>query len=478
MASPTTLNAKNLEVLGAERLAALLIEISTGNAVAKRRLRVELAGSAGPAEAANDIRKRLTTIAKARSFADWSKIKTLAADIAAQHRAIMDHVAPADPGAALDLLWQLMACANPVFARSDDSNGHLSATFAAAARDIGSVALAARTEPGMLARRAFDALRNDRFGQSDDLVEILAPALGDPGLAALQALVTAWRDEPVPTPPEAEREVIGWGSNGPMYADRLEEIHRDATTKSALRAIADARGDVDSFIAQFEPEKRSVPMIAAWIAERLLAAGRAEEALATVEAADRRGRLAGTAELDAAHIAVLDALGRANDAQARRWARFAVTLHPDHLRAWLERLPEFEDFDAERKAIAHALAHPEPLRALWFLTGWPALDQASRLVIARIAELDGNHYEILSPAADALETPHPLAATLLHRAMIDFTLKTARTSRYKHAARHLADCAAAARRIDDWQGVPTHDIYLSNLRKAHGRKPAFWAEVK
>ncbi len=38
MASKSTLNAKNLETLGAARLAELLIEISTGSAVAKRRL--------------------------------------------------------------------------------------------------------------------------------------------------------------------------------------------------------------------------------------------------------------------------------------------------------------------------------------------------------------------------------------------------------------------------------------------------------
>jgi len=44
MALKTTLNAKNLEVLGAERLAELLIEISTGSAATKRRLRIELAG--------------------------------------------------------------------------------------------------------------------------------------------------------------------------------------------------------------------------------------------------------------------------------------------------------------------------------------------------------------------------------------------------------------------------------------------------
>src|SRR5215472_113901 len=39
------MNAKNLEALGAGRLAELVIEINTGNAAAKRRLRLELAGA-------------------------------------------------------------------------------------------------------------------------------------------------------------------------------------------------------------------------------------------------------------------------------------------------------------------------------------------------------------------------------------------------------------------------------------------------
>jgi hypothetical protein len=38
LAKTTALNAKNLEALGPERLAALPIEITTGNALAKRRL--------------------------------------------------------------------------------------------------------------------------------------------------------------------------------------------------------------------------------------------------------------------------------------------------------------------------------------------------------------------------------------------------------------------------------------------------------
>ena len=60
------LNAKNLEALGAERLAELLIEISAGDAAAKRRLRLELAGAESPAEAAREIRKRLSAITRSR----------------------------------------------------------------------------------------------------------------------------------------------------------------------------------------------------------------------------------------------------------------------------------------------------------------------------------------------------------------------------------------------------------------------------
>ena len=56
MAPKTTLNAKNLEALGAQRLAELLIEISTGSALAKRRLRLELAGTGGTGDVARKIR--------------------------------------------------------------------------------------------------------------------------------------------------------------------------------------------------------------------------------------------------------------------------------------------------------------------------------------------------------------------------------------------------------------------------------------
>jgi hypothetical protein len=62
------------------------------------------------------------------------------------------------------------------------------------------------------------------------------------------------------------------------------------------------------------------------------------------------------------------------------------------------------------------------LPALHSLTAWPALDKAAKLVEGRAGAWDGNRYEYLTPAADALEARHPLAATILRRAMIDYAL--------------------------------------------------------
>jgi hypothetical protein len=148
-----------------------------------------------------------------------------------------------------------------------------------------------------------------------------------------------------------------------------------------------------------------------------------------------------------------------------------------HLRDYLKRLPDFDDFDAELRALDHAERYGSLLQAISFLVGWPALDRAARLVTERAKELDGDHYEFLTPAAEALAAKYPLAATLLLRAMIDFSLTKTRSSRYGHAARHLRDCAGLASAISDYGSFETHDAYVARLRRDHGRKTGFWSGV-
>jgi hypothetical protein len=425
VAAKTTLNAKNLEALGAERLAELLLEISAGNAAAKRRLRLALAGAQSPGEVAKEVRKRLTTIARSRSFVDWQGIKLLADDLDTQRRAIVETVAKAEAGEALDLLWRLMALSSSVFERCDDSNGVVSSVFRQACRDLGEMAAKAGADPISLADRTFEALIENDYGQFDELIRVLAPALGQPGLEHLKRRMIDLSNRPVEKPARKDRVTIGWSSAGPIYQDELDERSRVGTVRFALSEIADAQGDVDAFIAQHGEKARKVPNIAADIAHRLLAAGRVQEAWRAIEAAEHRRRDSGwdwpDFEWEDARIEVLEALGRPDDAQAARWNCFERSLSSRHLRDYLKRLPDFDDVTAEQKALDYAQRSRNLLQALSFLISWPALDRAADLVLQRSEEVDGNHYEILTPAAEALAGKHPLAATVLLRAMIDFS---------------------------------------------------------
>ncbi len=475
MASRTTLNAKNLETLGAAALADLLIEVSSGNAAAKRRLRLALAGGQGPKEAAAEVRKRLITLAKSRARVGWRQRKTLTDDLTAQRRAILDQIAPNDAVEAFDLAWQFLSLANGIFDRCEDSSGALMTLFRETVAQLAPLAEAVEIPPDRLADRILDALLANGYGQYDDLIANLTQSLGAEGLAHLKALVQSMADRVEPVPPRSEWQKVGVGLGGTVYAHQLEERHRRRVIDKALKDIADATGDVDAFIAGYAPLARKLPVVATEIATRLLSAGRAAEALEALDAASLDARPSD--DWQDARLAALEALNRPEEAQAFRWQSFSRALAIPPLRAYLKRLPDFDDVEAEERAMAHALAYPNTTLALWFLTQWPALSHAATLVQTRGEELDGDHYEILAPAAEALADRYPLSAVLVLRCLIDFTLAKGRASRYAHAARHLAECARLDTMIGDYGEALPHTTYLAHLHREHPRKTSFWAEV-
>ena len=491
MAAKTTLNAKNLETLGAPRLAELLIELSTGNAAAKRKLRLELAGEASPQQLAQEVRKRLVSIGKAKSFIDWQKRKAFVVDLETQRQAI-GKIAKVDPREALELAWRFLDLASSVYERSDDGSGATPAVFAAMLDDLGPIAEAARPELEALAETVSRVVQGNDYGQFDRVIETLAPVLGEQGLARLEALLeSALQAASVEEQPRATGRVAGLRDR-----EDFERSYRERRLRRALQAIADARGDVDGFIARYDAETRRVPGIAADIASRLLAAGRIEEAWTAIEAGtpkprrgDRADRFAliesiggewvgsGERSWEETRLAVMEAKGMRDEAQAFRWACFAAKLDAGHLRAYLKRLPDFDDLEAEAKALAHVVQQADVHRALHFLIEWPALDKAAAMLCHRYEELDGDVYPLLTPAADKLAGKQPLAATLCLRAMIAFTLDKAKSSRYGHAARHLATCTSLAPAITSYDGIEPHEAFVTRLRATHGRKYGFWTAV-
>jgi hypothetical protein len=474
----TALNAKNLAGLGAERLAELLIELGASDASVKRRLRMELAAASGSANMAREVTKRLSAIAKARSFVEWPKIKELRADLELQRGVIAEQVAKIDAAEALELMWRFLALANSVLNRCDDSNGLMGDIFRGAVEDLARLAHAVKPAPDMLADKVYAALLENGFGQYDRLIETLAASLGQQGLESLKDKFVRLSKEPVKKPAAAERKAVGWGSHsGPIYEDEIDERQRQSAIREALKSIADAQGDVDSFIAQYDAKSKTMPAIATEIAQRLLTAGRLDEAWSAIDAVEASGPRWLPYEWETTRLAILDALGRSGEAQAFRWTCFERSLNADHLRAYLKRLPDFEDIEAEERALDFAMGAKDHLHALHFLTGWPAFDRAAMLVERHAGTWDGNLYEILTAAAAALEAKRPLAATILRRAMIDYTLDHAKSTRYRHAARHLAECDSLAAAIGDFGALAPHRDYVAALQAKHGRKAGFWEHV-
>ncbi|KEJ89067.1 DUF6880 family protein [Sulfitobacter donghicola] len=473
--SKKTLNEANLSALGAERLAQLLIEVSTGSAEIKRRLRLELSHNLGATELAHDVRKRLTSIQRSKSRVSWRKRKALVKDLSTQAEMITDKIALEAPTEAFDLLWQFTQMAPSVFDRVDDSRGEVQAVFSQAFEQFGEIADRAILNPTDLATRTWDALRDNSCGEFDGIIPLLAPSMGDEGLAHLKELIAEYKETPLETNDDDHaalqflRDLRSTG--GDFAAEQKNALIRDC-----LQEIAIAQGDTDAYIDQYSQEDLADPAVAAEVALLLLENDQPEKAFDLLMDADPQD--AGVQpEWDAAYIACLLYLGRVDDAQTHRWDCFRRTLAPDYLRDHLKLLPDFDDIEAEDTAKALAMEFGDLTTALLFFTQWPDLSKGAQLIETRTAEIDGQLDHILGPIAETLQVRYPMAAVLLWRRMIDYALWEGRTQHYAQMAGYLMDCAAVDGEIEDYGKYPTHLSYLENLRQTYPHKASFWAKL-
>jgi hypothetical protein len=332
MASGKTLNAKNLAALGADRLATLVLDLAAGDAAAKRQLRLELASQAGGDEVATEIRKRLVSIGKSRSFVSWRKVHDLQQDLETQLQ----------PAEAFDLLWRFLALAPSIYERCDDGNGVITGIMADALALLGDAALTAKIPSEILAERAFDAMCSNGYNQYDGLIHLIAKPLGNEGLSTLKTKFEDMSQTLPPQVPETERRVIGISSKGVVYEDDTEHNAQVEIIRSALLQIADAMGDIESYVAAHCDDDRKNPAIAARIAERLLTAGRAQDAFQALALAEPVRRKGGYwPDWDRVRVSVFDTLEQFSDAQDLRWDLFEHDLNAEWLRQYLKKTTRF-----------------------------------------------------------------------------------------------------------------------------------------
>ena len=367
-AAPKRLNAVNLALLGADRLGELLMQAADADAILKRRLRLVLAAQAGPDLLALELDKRLAVIAASRARVSWRKRPDLLRELEILRQAVVDDLAAADPVVGLDRMIGWFDLFRGLASRVKDQKGAGAAAFEAAAPDLWT--LAARA----VEREAGAA---DRLAQAVERQPLeYARWIAAGGEAMTRALAR-------------------------MLLDRVDATSGVRGMRTVLRRLADRADDLDLWLSLVTPDERGSPDFAAVMAKRLLIADRVAEARHALEGAlspspaNRRftfGRSPQqtprlTPAWEAASIDLMEAEGRKEEAQDLRWRLFERDLSAPVLRAYLARLPDFDDVEALDRALAHAATHADFETALGFLMDWPAHREAAALVERRIREV-------------------------------------------------------------------------------------------
>lgn len=434
--SRKTLTQANLESLGAEKLALLLLAAADEDAHLKRRLRMSLAGEVSAEDLAGEVAKRMAALEVRRARVSARGYKSFVRDLDLQRGMIVGQLATLNPGLALAHLWRFLAMAPAMLTLTRDPRGLVAEVFAAAAQSAPVLVKAARADPATMARALGALVEGDWGGLYPDLLAQLAPGLEADQRRALRIdLEQRWSEH-----------------------RRMDRLRR------AVRLLAQLDGDVDAYLATFTDVERSEPSTGAAIARSLIAAGRFQEAEAALRAAaPQRGTGQGRADWEDAHIALAEAQGSPDEAQELRWAAFERALRVAPLRDHLKRLSGFDDVEAEERALAVARTYARFSDALAFLIAWPSIPDAARLVLERADEIDPAKAELLGTAADLLEARHPIAASLLLRAMIVDTLRWRRADRAEAASEQIDRIESLAAQIADWNGVMTHEAFVEGI---------------
>jgi hypothetical protein len=483
MARAPVLTIDALCELGAEKLAQLVLDEAGANSSFRRQVTAALAARKGPQAVAAIIDRRLAALEKARGYVDWERTRGLRDDLSSTLATIHVQLGGASPITAVERLLRFIASHEQVFDRIDDSSGHVQGVYEDAIAAFGDLTSQISTEDAaLLPERVMTALGKSTHGYLVEVTREIVEHLPKDALGAWQADLAARQRR------LEEKQVVA-----------RDDYARSASIsqfREMRQLIADVLDDLETVLA-LEEEKHPNRQNLSGMAARLLEAGRSEEALAWIRRkqtgglrfatmamiADglepQRALVPGHTKLEAK---ILETLGRNGEAQTLRWATFEVTFDPEMLKDYIAALPDFEEFAALDRAFEHALQARDSHSALQFLVEWPKLDLASRLVISRKGQWNGRQYTLLPPMAEALQGSHPLAATILYRALLDEILATARSKAYPHGARYLKTLGALAARSDaeatPADDISTHATYLIGLQKQHGRKVAFWSLTK
>ena|GEM_PF-217706 len=437
--------------LGAEALADLLLDLAERDPALLRRLDLRVSAASAPAtEHAKALRQALTAALHPRHFVAYGEAGGWAADVLDALDQVPALIKAEAAGEAKTLLERVLDDLPEALNEVDDSDGEGTAIVDRAAELHIEACRALRPEPVLLAQELFERALDDDFGTFSDADATYAEILGEVGLTEYRRLAeTAYARLPPLSRPEddpdtSERRTLA------AILDRFAERDGDVDARIALRRAALTSAYAYLHFARFcldqgRPalalqaaedgawlfEDQNATALVAFLAERLLAEGRREEAIAALWRGFERTPAFGL--FQALHAAdVSDAADRALAVlhrrqavvgKADRWRVAGLVEMEINILTAVSRLPEAWD-------AAHRHGVPDHL---------------------------------LSRLAKASETTLPDEAAAAYQGMIERQIEQTSRHGYEEACRLLE-------RLAKVESVKKHAEFVANLRVRYRAK--------
>jgi hypothetical protein len=102
----------------------------------------------------------------------------------------------------------------------------------------------------------------------------------------------------------------------------------------------------------------------------------------------------------------------------------------------------------------------------------------SYVLLHRSKLQEGIFYSASSIAECLVQKSKYLAATLVYRSLITETLKKSISKYYHHAVNYLEVLDLISNKIDFWDGIEDHKLYLESLKMKHALKKSLWSKYK
>ncbi len=451
--------AKLIEQLDERTLKDLLVELARSHETVRERLE-RLRLSAQPRKLAAAFRAKLTAWRRSRRYVDYRQSHAFGAELENWLFQVDRELRPRDPALALDLFEAMISSDASFFERADESDGSIGDVIRTACKLW--LATAARCEPppsGWI-ERLRQLVQRDDYGAREPLLRDANLLLDERQLRELVARFEVDIDEGV--------------RSGAAARSLPPSVFM---ASGSLRMLAEALRDPDievRSVLRYSPVPNALQK--AGFVSFYLDCGRPADALSWLDGPWDSHHEGTRLRLLAQTFA---ALQRTDECAAIRQQLFESTGSVEDFLAWRDSLPEESRSTAEALARQRADTEPDLITAARLLLEIGEATAAEFLVAARFGDIDGGSYAQLVPLAEALEARHcPLGATACYRALLLAILDRAYAKAYGHGARYFAKLRQLTRDVPNLEPLGSHDAFEAGLKAKHGRKVAFWAQVK